>query len=289
MLIASIKRRQGHWQESLEGFERVARIDPQNPNIVRNLVFTNTVMRRWPEASRAAEKLRALAPESIVAKIQSGYVDFWWKGATRLMKSLLSEVPAGSDPDGVVTSCRWEVAMLERDYPTARSALDTSAVKEISYLNGGSAPMSFFRGCISLAQGDAAEAQKSFEAARPSFENAVKEAPISADRHANLGLLYAFMGRKGDAIREGRRAVELKPESRDAYDGAIMNCYLALIYARVGEKDLALPLIERLLKTPGAVDSVDYSITINDLKYRWEWDPLRDDPRFRELIAQHGP
>jgi hypothetical protein len=109
---------------------------------------------------------------------------------------------------------------------------------------------------------------------------------LSADRHANLGWFYAFAGRKEDAIREGRRAVELKPESKDAVDGAIMNCYLALIYARVGENDLAIPLIERLLKTPGAVDSVDYSITINDLKYRWEWDPLRTDPRFQKLVKR---
>ena len=83
--------------------------------------------------------------------------------------------------------------------------------------------------------------------------------------------------------------MELKPESKEAFDGAIMNCCLALIYARVGENDLAIPLIERLLKTPGAVDSVDYSITLNDLKFRWEWDPLRDDPRFQELIPQHEP
>ena len=82
--------------------------------------------------------------------------------------------------------------------------------------------------------------------------------------------------------------VELKPESKDAFDGAIMNCYLALIYARVGENDLAISLIERLLKTPGAVDSVDYSITVNDLKYRWEWDPIRNDPRFQRLIAAAG-
>ena len=81
--------------------------------------------------------------------------------------------------------------------------------------------------------------------------------------------------------------VEDWPESKDAFDGAIMNCCLALIYARVGENDLVIPLIERLLKTPGAVDSVDYSITLNDLKFRWEWDPLRDDPRFQELIPQH--
>ena len=113
----------------------------------------------------------------------------------------------------------------------------------------------------------------------------MREAQASAERHANLGWLYAFMGRKEDAIREGRRAVELKPESKDAYDGAIMNCYLALIYARLGEKELAFPLIEHLLKTPGAVDSVDYSITINDLKYRWEWDPIRKDPRLNQILA----
>jgi tetratricopeptide (TPR) repeat protein len=114
----------------------------------------------------------------------------------------------------------------------------------------------------------------------------VKEAPESAYRRANLGWLYAFMGMKDEAIREGQRAVELKPESKDAVDGALMNCYLALIYARVGEKELAIPLITRLLNTPGAVDSVDYSITINDLKHRWEWDPIRSDPRFQKLLKQ---
>ena len=94
---------------------------------------------------------------------------------------------------------------------------------------------------------------------------------------------------RDEAIREGRRAVELKPISKDAVDGAIMLCYLALIYARVGEIDQAIPLIEQLLKTPGAVDSVDYSITLNDLKYRWEWDPLRKDPRFQKLLEQNPP
>ncbi len=288
-LIAAIKRRQGKWPESLAEYERVQKIDPQNPNTVRELVFTNTAMRRWPEAARWAERMRALAPASLVAKIQSGYIEFWWKGNTGLLKSLLSEVPAGVDPDGTVTACRWDVAMMDRDHAAARLAIDSSSVKEISYMNGGPAPPSFFLGCTALAQGDSAGAQKYFEDAQSVFENAVNEAPANAERHANLGLLYAFMGRKADAIREGRRAVELKPESKDAVDGAIMNCYLALIYARVGENDLAIPLIERLLKTPGAVDSVDYSITINDLKHRWEWDPIRGDPRFQKLIGQQSP
>lgn len=286
-LIAAIKRRQGHWQGALEAYERSQKIDPQNPNIVRNVLFTNTALRRWAEAASWAEKMRAMAPASLVAKIQSGYVDFWWKGDTHLLKSLLGQVPAGTDPEGVITSCRWDVAMIDRDFGAARVALQTSAVNEISYTNAAATPKSFFQGCIELAEGDNAKAQKLFELVRPIFEKAVEEAPLNAERHANLGWFYAFAGRKDEAIREGRRAVELKPESKDAFDGAIMNSYLALIYARVGEKDLALPLIERLLKTPGAVDSVNYSITINDLKLRWEWDPIRNDPRFQKLIGGH--
>jgi TolB-like protein/Tfp pilus assembly protein PilF len=283
-LIAAIKRRQGKWEESLEAYERVAKLDPQNPNTVRELLFTNTSMRRWPEAARWGERMRAMAPASLVAKMQSGYVDFWWKGDTQLLKSLVDQVPAGIDPDGVITSARWDVAMLRRDYFAAKNVLEGSSVSELSYTNAGLTPRIFFEGCIYLAQGDNANAQKAFELARPAFEAAVKEAPASADRHAILGWLYAFMGRRDDAIREGQRAVELKPESKDAVDGSLMNGYLALIYARVGKNDLAIPLIERLLRTPGAVDSADYSITINDLKYRWEWDPLRKDPRFEKLI-----
>jgi len=288
-LIAAIKRREGKWEQAREAYERVARLDPQNPNTVREVLFTNTSMRRWPEAARWGERMRAMAPASLVAKIQSGYVDFWWKGDTQLLKSLVDGVPAGVDPDGIVTSCRWDVAMLRRDYAAARTVLQNSSVKQISYTNAGTTPKIFFEACVYLAQGDTVNAQKFFELARPAFEASVKEAPASAERHAILGWLYAFMGRKDDAIREGRRAVELLPESKDALDGSILNAYLALIYVRVEEKDLALPLIERLLKTAGAVDSADYSITVNDLKYRWEWDPIREDPRFQKLIVETKP
>jgi TolB-like protein/Flp pilus assembly protein TadD len=284
-LIAAVKRRQGHWPEALEAFERAQKVDPQNPNIVRNVVFTLTALRRWPEAAEWAARMRAMAPASLVAKVQSGYVDFWWKGDTGLLKSLLDQVPPGTDPDGAVTSVRWDVAMIERNYAAARDILEKSSATELSYTNEGMTPRSFLYGCIDLVQGDNVAAKKSFEMAQPVFEKAVEEAPDSAARHANLGWFYAFSGRKDDALREGRRAVELKPESKDAFDGAGMNCFLALIYARVGENDLAFPLIERLLNTPGAVDSLDSSITVNDLKYRWEWDPIRSDPRFKKLLA----
>jgi TolB-like protein/Tfp pilus assembly protein PilF len=288
-LIAAIERRQGKWQAALETYEQVAKLDPQNPSTARELLYTNSSMRRWPQAARWAEQMGALAPASLVAKIQRGYVEFNWKGDTRLLKSVLNEIPAGVDPDGSITAARWDVAMLQRDYPAAKNVLETSSASEISYSMAGLTPKIFLEGCTYAAQGDNESALNTFEQARPAFEAAVKEAPESAERHASLGWLYALMGRKNDAIAEGRRAVELKPESKDAVDGSLMNGYLALIYARVGENDLAIPLIARLLKTPGAVDSADYSITVNDLKYRWEWDPIRNDPRFKKLIAETSP
>ncbi|HJW38321.1 MAG TPA: tetratricopeptide repeat protein [Candidatus Udaeobacter sp.] len=284
-LIAAIERRQGKWQEALEAYERVAKLDPQNPSTARELMYTNSSMRRWPEAALWAEQMRALAPTSLVAKIQSGYIDFQWKGDTRLLKSTLDQIPAAVDPDGSLTAARWDVAMLQRDYSAAKRILETSSVNEISYSVAALTPKIFLEGCTYVAQGDNASAQKAFEQARPAFEAAVKEAPESAERHASLGWLYALMGQKNDAIAEGQRAVVLKPESKDAVDGSLMNGYLALIYARVGENDLAIPLIERLLTASGAVDSADYSITVNDLKHRWEWDPLRNDPRFQKLIS----
>ncbi|HEY3663097.1 MAG TPA: tetratricopeptide repeat protein [Chthoniobacterales bacterium] len=283
--VAAIRRRQGRWDDALATYQRMEKLDPQNPNIIRNLVFTNTSMRRWPQAAEAAARFRAVAPDSVVAKIQSGYVNFMWKGDPAALQPWFANIPPDNDPDGVVTCARWEDAMLRRDFAAADRVLAQASGSEFSYLNGGLQPKSFFAGITAVARNDQAAAAKNFGAALPEFEKAVQEAAEAAGRRANLGLLYAFMGRKTDAIREGRFAVELKPESKDANDGALMLCYLALIYARTGEVDQAIPLIEQLLKTPGAVDSVDYSITLNDLRHRWEWDPLRKDARFIDLLA----
>ena len=284
-LVAAIRRRQGRWEESLALYERAGKLDPQNPNITRNLVYTYSAVRKWPEARRAVERWCQMAPDSLVAKIQMGYLDFFSDGGTRTLQSLLAQIPAGTDPDGIVTGARWDVAMIERDFAGAENVLRNSPRPALDYLNGGNTPKTLLAGCIQLARGDAAAAQPLLEQARGEFAAAVEQSPLIADVHANLGLTCAFLGRKEEAIREGRRAVELRPIQKDAVDGAIMLCYLAVIYAQTGENDQAVSLLEQLLKTPGAVDSADYSITPNDLKYRWEWDRLRKDPRFTKLIA----
>ncbi|MGH8164240.1 MAG: tetratricopeptide repeat protein, partial [Rhodanobacteraceae bacterium] len=251
MLIAAIRRREGHWEEALAAYERIEKVDPQNPNIVRNLFITHMAMRQWAGAARSAARMQQLAPDSVAAKNETGYAQFWWKGTTAVMHAQLAQIPPGNDPDGVATACRWDAAMIDGAYADAEAVLNQTGLDAVDYLNGGLTPKSFLAGCSALARGDHTAADVQFEKARTVFESRVQETPESAERHANLGLLYAFLGRKDDALREGRRAVELKPESKDAFDGALMQAFLALIYVRVGENALAFPLIERLLHTPG--------------------------------------
>ena len=89
-----------------------------------------------------------------------------------------------------------------------------------------------------------------------------------------------MLGQKEDAIREGKRAIELKPESKDAFDGPMFSIALAQIYAWIGDRDEALQLIEKSLTTPNGV-------TAPQLKLDPIWDPLRDDSRFQALINRY--
>src|SRR5205085_8548133 len=100
------------------------------------------------------------------------------------------------------------------------------------------------------AQRDRAHAQELFEVARPVLEAEALAHPDSELRHARLGLLYAYMGRKAEAMSEGKRAIQLKPAARDAYDGPEQLCTMALIHAWVGEPDRAIAIIRNQLAAP---------------------------------------
>jgi len=285
---AAIRRRQGRWNENLELLKKSLTIDPGNANVAEEIAYTYLFLHEWTEGARMRDRVIALAPDSENAKINRAYVDFWAQGNPAAVKEVLGKIPPGVDPAGFVTRARWDLAMIQRDYKAADQAMMACPLDQFQ-ANGQPTPKSFYSGCVALARGDQASAQKHFELALPIFEDAVRQAPGTGIRHANLGLLYSFMGRKEDAIREGHRAVELEPDSKDAVNGPWMRGFLAMIYARVGEIDSALPLLEHLLTSPGPVDYTNCCITYNDLRSRWQWDLVRNDPRFQKLLAQPAP
>ena len=289
LYIAAVKRREGQLSEAIGAYEHALAIDPRNQVTLYDASQTYFGLRDWNNALRGLDRVLALAPDSVNVKIQRGYTEFFWKGGTSPIKAALESIPGSLDPDGIVTFARWDVSLMDRDPAAAEKALAACRLDTISSQPGVPLPKSYLQACIDLVRQDKTGAQKNFEAARPAFEKTVIDSPQDATRHAQLGLLYAFMGRKEDALREAHRALELKPISRDVIEGAVVQAFQALVFARTGETDKAIFELERLLTTPFAVDYADECITLSDLRTRWEWDPLRNDPRFQKIIAGPEP
>ena len=289
LYIAAVLRRQGSWAEAIAAYKHAEAIDPRNQITLYDASQTYFGLRDWNNALRGLDRVLQLAPDSVNVKIQRGYTEFLAKGSTASIKTALESIPANVDPDGVVTFARWDVALIDRDPVAADRVLASSRLETFVSPTGVPLPKSYLQGCIDLVRNDTARARIDFEAARPALEKTVADSLQDAVRHAQLGLLYGLMRRKEDALREGRRAVELKPIARDVIEGAVAQAFQALTFARTGETDKAVSELERLLTTPFAVDYADDSITLSDLRTRWEWDPLRNDPRFQKILAGPEP
>ncbi|MFL6538074.1 MAG: hypothetical protein ACJ8JD_07855 [Chthoniobacterales bacterium] len=289
LYTAAIERRRGHWKEALAAYQHAEQIDPRNSVMLYDASQTYFGLRDWRTAAERMDRVLALFPDSFNVKIQRAYVEFFWKGSTAPIKAALATLPPNLDPDGVVTFGRWDVALMDRDVNAADKALAACQLDTIASQTGFPLPKSYLQACVDLVRGDAAKAQQEFEAARPPMEKTVANSPQDATRRAQLGFLYAFLGRKEDALREVKRAIELKPISHDVIEGALVEDFYALISARLGNKDEAINRVERLLTVPFGVDYADESITLSDLRQRWEWDPLRNDPRFQKILASPEP
>jgi hypothetical protein len=128
----------------------------------------------------------------------------------------------------------------------------------------------------SIAKDDA-RAQAAFTAARVEQQKIIQAQPNYGPALCMLGLIDAGLGRKEDALREGRRAVELLPVEKDALNGAAMIKYLAMMAAWVGDNDLACEQLAIAIRNPG-------DLSYGQLKLMPFWDPLRGDPRFEKLL-----
>jgi TolB-like protein/Flp pilus assembly protein TadD len=289
LYTAAVLRRSGHWTQALAAYQHAEQLDPRNAITLYDSSQTYFGLRDWQKAAEGMDRVLALFPDSFNVKIQRAYIEFYWKGSTAPIKAALQSLPPNLDPDGVVSFARWDVSLMDRNVDGADKALAACQLDTISSQTGVRLPKSYLQACVDLVRGDVAKAQSEFEAARPAIEKIVADSPQDGTRRAQLGLLYAFLGRKEDALREGQRAMELKPITHDVIEGAVVEDFYTLTCARLGKTDEAISRIERLLTTPFAVDYADESITLNDLRQRWEWDPLRNDPRFQKILASPEP
>ena len=126
-------------------------------------------------------------------------------------------------------------------------------------------------------RGDSVRARAYGDSARIAGEAYLREAPQNGQLHVLLGTALAYVGRKGEAISEGRRAVELEPMSRNAYQSPYLQHQLARIYILVGEPERALDVLEGLLRVP-------YFLSPGWLRVDPTFDPLRRNPRFQRLL-----
>ena len=275
MAIGAIERRQGKWKESTANLERAASLSPKDAWVLQNLADNYYANRNFETAEKIFDRAIEAAPQSLGPRAEKAKLALDWKGDLSVMEKELTQLPAGVDPDGLVTFSRVQLLLLQRKFPDAIALLKQSPQDVFHYQ-----PREFFEGAIYTFLNDKEKAVSAFERARPIAEKALRESPNDASRHVTLGLILAGLGEKNAAIVEGKRAVELLPESQDAFDGPKMAVHLAQIYAWTGESDEALQLLDRSLSTPNG-------ITVSFLKLDPIWDPLRSDPRFQALIDRY--
>ena len=234
--IARIYRQQGRWRAAIGGFEQARSLNPRVEPW--ELVMTYYMVRDWRAAAAAMKQNLARRPDQPRPRVGLAQIEVVANCDLAAARAKLREIPAGVDPDGVVTLPNWNLSMLERDFATAEKWLADFPSDKFP----GASPKSFYQAQTALARGDVELARTLFEKVRPALESNVRDHPAAARHHGALGILYGYMGRKEDAIRESRRAVELCPESTDAVEGVQRAYELALVYALTGEVDQALPL-----------------------------------------------
>ena len=141
--------------------------------------------------------------------------------------------------------------------------------------------------CAAWARGDQDKARAVFEKGRTAWESTVRDHPDDPAFVTWLGVLYAYLGRKEESLRESHRAIDLVPE-KDAIERPRYLANLAVVYALTGETEKAVTLVEQLLTTPSAEGGGVPPITLTQLK-SWRWDSLRSNPRFQKILAGPEP
>jgi serine/threonine-protein kinase len=281
-----IERRQGRWDESMRDLERSIELDPRNIHTLQQAALSYQFLRGYPKAKSKLARVLAFEPNDAVTRVSYAFVELDWKADTRPMHQAIDSIRATNAAAVPSIANYWLVcAMAERDGAAAQNALVTSGENPITTL-GATDNMNFNRpfieGLIARLMKDESKAQSAFTAARAEQEKVVQAQPNYGPGLCLLGLIDAGLDRKEDALREGRRAIELLPVEKDALGGIAIIKYFAMIAAWVGDKDLACQQLAIATQHP-------CDLSYGQLKLLPFWDPLRGDPRFEKIVASLAP
>src|SRR6266496_3779122 len=281
-LTGYIVRRRGRQDEGLRYLERALELDPRNFFTLQQIAFSYSILRRYGEETTVLDRAVGIKPDDVDTKVARASVDFDARADTRPLHQTLASARA-KDPAAMenVANSWFNCALAERDPAAARDALMALGennfgmdISQFAEFRG-----SFGEALIARMMRDEAKAREAFTAARTEQQKSVEAQPNYGPALSALGLVDAALGRKEQALQEGRRAVELLPVDKDSVNGIACVEYLAIIAAWVGEKDLAFEQLERAVRLPN-------TLSYGQLKLLPYWDPLRNDPRFEKLVAE---
>ena len=284
-LTGYIARRRGQLDEGLRNLQRAIELDPRNFFTLQQIALSYAGARRFREEIGALDRALAIKPDDVETRIVRAFADLEWKADTQPLHRTIEEIRS-KDPDALksVADTWLNCALAERDAAAAEAALaalgDNKFGNDAIQLDHG-----FCEGLIARMQKDDAKARAAFTRARAVHEKMAAEQPEYGPALCMLAVIDAGLGRKEDALREGRRAIELHPVAKDAINGVHMFEYFAITAAWVGEKDVAC---ENLIKSIqlGGLGGVN---SYGQLKLMPYWDPLRGYPPFEKIVSSLAP
>jgi TolB-like protein/class 3 adenylate cyclase/Tfp pilus assembly protein PilF len=281
-LTGYIARRQGKQEEALRSLERAVELDPRNFFTLQQIALSYVNMRRYSDETAVLDRALSIIPDDVETKVVRALVDFDWKANPRPLHETIAAIQA-KDPAALqrIADTWFLCALAERDVAAADAAL--VALGDNGWGNDAMLfSPSYNQGIVSRLAKNEKKARAAFVAAREQQEKIVQTQSDFGPAVCMLGVIDAALGRKEEALREGRRAVELLPVTKDAINGVHMIEYLAMIAAWVGDKDLACEQLAIAVKLPG-------TLSYGQLKLLSYWDPLRGDPRFEKIVASFAP
>jgi len=271
-----IGRHENRWDESLANLQKANELDPRNDEVAFRLYQIYFEMRRYSDTERQRIKQPAL-PNDLSAQVSLVRIKLA-QGDPVAAQSVLDQVPMDFSPWDFIWTMRFTTALYLRDYDTASRVIAATPAKWADSAFGEQTS-SWAEGQVARARGDQQTAMAAFAAARKRIEANLRDKwAENAVYLSEVATIDAGLGRKEEAIRQARRAVELEPIAQDSINGTNRVTDLALVYAWTGERDRALEQLKIVATIPNGP-------TYGDLRFNPCWDDLRGDPRFDKIVA----